>query len=125
MWVTGVQTCALPICLIFGLFAFAAVFTPGQDPFSMLALALSLTVLFEGSVQFARIHDKRKERRRAAQGWESWDDDEASPLDEGPGATPLPGVDAPVAPSAAPVTADRPGDPPPRAGGGGSYSDAT
>lgn len=66
--------------IIFGLFVFAAVATPGQDPFSMVALALALTLLFEVAAQVARIHDRRKARKRAAEGWDSWSDDEASPL---------------------------------------------
>jgi sec-independent protein translocase protein TatC len=69
--------------LIFGLFVFAAVATPGGDPISMTALALTLTVLFEVAIQITRVHDRRKERQREAEGWEL-DPDVASPLDTTP-----------------------------------------
>jgi sec-independent protein translocase protein TatC len=70
--------------LVFGLFVFAAVATPGQDPFSMLALALALCLLFELAIQIARLNDRRRARRRAAAGWDSGDPGAPSPLDTAP-----------------------------------------
>lgn len=72
--------------LIMGLFIFAAFATPGSDPFSMLALALALTLLLEVAIQIARLNDRRKARRA---GLAEVADDEGAPI--GPADT----VDAP------------------------------
>jgi sec-independent protein translocase protein TatC len=49
--------------IIFGTFVFGAVATPSTDPFSMLALALPMTVLFIVAEVIAHILDRRKARR--------------------------------------------------------------
>lgn len=103
--------------IIMGIFVFAAVASPGQDPFSMLALALAVCVLVEGSIQFARLHDKRKKKEREE--WLDVDDESASPLG-GSGGVERSG---PV-PAAQPVSDSAHGTGPLRAPtGGSSYDD--
>ena len=83
--------------LIFGLFVFAAIATPGQDPISMIALAAALTALFEIAIQIARVSDKRKAKRRLEEGWDTWDPDAPSPIDTSPSAIEPPApIEAPV-----------------------------
>jgi sec-independent protein translocase protein TatC len=65
---------------IFGIVVFAALVVPGNDPITMSALALSLTVLYEVAVQVTKVHDKRKGNRDEAEGLADLSDDEASPV---------------------------------------------
>jgi sec-independent protein translocase protein TatC len=52
----------------------------------MLAMALPMVVLFELAIQIARVVDKRRARREAAEHFHGLSDDEASPLDARPSA---------------------------------------
>ena len=63
--------------IIVGVFVFAAAATPSTDPFSMLMLAIPMTLLFLVSEVVARLVD----RRRARESYAGLDDDEASDLD--------------------------------------------
>jgi sec-independent protein translocase protein TatC len=103
--------------LTFGLFVFAAVATPGQDPISMIALAIALVLLFELAIQVSRLNDRRRARRRAAEGWDEWDPDAPSPIDTTPSA-----ID--TAPSAIDTSPSRL-DPAPSAGEAKRLDDVT
>jgi sec-independent protein translocase protein TatC len=52
---------------IFLIFLFAAIATPSTDPFTMCAMAIPMVLLYEGAVQVATVHDRRKARRLAAE----------------------------------------------------------
>jgi sec-independent protein translocase protein TatC len=64
-------------------FVFAAIATPSADPFSMLALAVPLTLLFLLSEVVAHAVDRRRARRS---GYAGLADNETSPLDYDPDA---------------------------------------
>ena len=75
--VSGKQLGEYRAWIVLGTFVFAAAATPSTDPFSMLMLAMPMTVLFLVSEVIARVVDRRRGHRSADQ----WDDDEASDLD--------------------------------------------
>ena len=53
--------------VIFGCFVFGAAATPSTDPFSMLALAVPMSLLFIVAEVICRFNDKRRDRRAAAE----------------------------------------------------------
>ena len=65
--------------IVLGTFLFAAVATPSTDPFSMLMLALPMTLLFLVSEGIARFIDRRRAKATAALAGLA--DDEVSPLE--------------------------------------------
>ena len=79
--------------IILLLFIFAAFMTPGQDPVSMIVLALSLCFLMELAIQFTRINDKRRAKSRPD--WLDLNDESASPIAASGGIGGSGGIDAP------------------------------
>ncbi|HEY5879784.1 MAG TPA: twin-arginine translocase subunit TatC, partial [Nakamurella sp.] len=75
--VSGAKLAAWRRYAIFALTVFAGLVVPGNDPITMLALAVSLALLYELSVQLAKFHDRRVRRREAQS---ELADDEATPL---------------------------------------------
>jgi sec-independent protein translocase protein TatC len=67
--------------MVLGIFIFAAVITPSQDPFTMSALAIPMCLLFWVAVGVAYLHDRRKANREAEESYAGLSDDEASPLE--------------------------------------------
>lgn len=70
--------------IVFVLFIFAAFATPGQDPISMLVLAVALSVLFGIAMLLCRQHDRSRARKLRESGLAGLDPDEASEVDHRP-----------------------------------------
>ena len=70
--------------VIFGIFVFAAVATPSQDPFTMTALAVPMCLLYLLALFIARVHDRRVAEREDSSAYAHLADDELSPLDDQP-----------------------------------------
>jgi sec-independent protein translocase protein TatC len=68
--------------IIFGVFVFAAVATPSQDPFTMCALAVPICLLYLGALLVTRVHDRRVEARGDTSPYAHLRDDELAPLDD-------------------------------------------
>jgi sec-independent protein translocase protein TatC len=77
--VSGATLGAYRPWIVVGTFVFAAVATPSTDPFSMIMLAIPMSLLFLISEVVARTVDKR--RARAGGNLGGLDDDERSSLD--------------------------------------------
>jgi sec-independent protein translocase protein TatC len=73
--------------ILFAIFAFAAVATPSQDPFTMLALAVPMCLLFGIAVGIATVHDRRAARRGSTLYPDLSDDDLSSIDDDEPAVT--------------------------------------
>jgi sec-independent protein translocase protein TatC len=67
--------------MVLGIFVFAAVITPSQDPFTMSALAVPMCILYWVAVGVAYLHDRRKARNEADSTYAGLSDDETSPLE--------------------------------------------
>jgi sec-independent protein translocase protein TatC len=70
--------------MVFGIFVVSAVITPSQDPFTFMAMALPLCVLYEGCIVIGRVRDRTRRRAVAADPLAQLGDDETSYLEPTP-----------------------------------------
>ena len=70
--------------MIVGIAVLAAVLTPSTDPYTFAFMAVPLYVLYEVVVVIARVRDRLRRRREAADPVHQVDDDTASPLPAAP-----------------------------------------
>ncbi len=70
--------------VVFGIWATSALITPSQDPFTFMAMAIPLCVLYEGCILIGRVRDRTRRRTLAADPIAQLDDDATSVLDATP-----------------------------------------
>jgi sec-independent protein translocase protein TatC len=70
--------------MIFGIFVASAVITPTQDPFTFLAMAVPLCVLYEVCILVARLRERSRARLEAADPLAALDPDTPSYVDPRP-----------------------------------------
>ena len=76
--------------MVVGIAGATAILTPSQDPFTFVAMAGPVYLLYEGAIVLARLRERAMRKRRAvepgAQALESIGDDETSYVDDRPSA---------------------------------------
>ena len=70
--------------MILVVFLASALITPSQDPFTFMAMALPLCLMYEGCLLFARVHERLTRRRAAADPLAGLDPDTPSVVDTQP-----------------------------------------
>lgn len=68
--------------MVFGVFVFAAVATPSGDPITLFVLAIPMVLLVGAAIGFCFLNDRRRARQGAEPDYDTWDDDQTSPLPE-------------------------------------------
>jgi sec-independent protein translocase protein TatC len=70
--------------MAFGIFVVSAVITPSQDPFTFMAMAIPICLLYEGCIVIGRVRDRSRRRALAADPLAQLDDDTPSYVDPMP-----------------------------------------
>jgi sec-independent protein translocase protein TatC len=70
--------------MIFGIFVASALITPTQDPFTFLAMAIPLCVLYEVCILIGRLRERSRRKREAEDPLLSLDPDTPSYVDPRP-----------------------------------------